>query len=256
MHACQRDWGHGVSDCVTGRNCCSAEDFWVVPEHEIAAAIAAARGALLIASHPWKASISTRAEPCIAVAAAKSSSTVEYELRCFSRRWRSPASTSARGHEERCLPRGFEPARAPRGRPSVHVSHSCFAGLSASLTVRLTTSRRNASVAVLLKSLESQVTPEPLSPFYSRSVPARWGCVRCPLVQTGGGPTALKAPSTSSRCVPSVWASASRSNHCRGPLHRRRPTNRDFVPWRFSDASRRRAWMGSQYRRPRNLHSS
>ena len=30
-----------------------------------------------------------------------------------------------------------------------------------------------------------------------------------------------------------------------------RSTSRDFVPWRFSDACRQRAWMGSSSRRPR-----
>src|SRR5215813_7502666 len=43
-----------------------------------------------------------------------------------------------------------------------------------------------------------------LSPTYSKSVPARSGCVRCPLVQTGDGITPLKVPSTSWRDVRSV----------------------------------------------------
>jgi len=30
---------------------------------------------------------------------------------------------------------------------------------------------------------------------------------------------------------------------------------RDFVPWRFSDACRRRTWMATSCRRPRNLHN-
>src|SRR5262245_17525326 len=38
-----------------------------------------------------------------------------------------------------------------------------------------------AGVAILLKSLESEVTPELLSPVYSRTMPARSGCVRRPL---------------------------------------------------------------------------
>src|SRR3989440_6110314 len=33
------------------------------------------------------------------------------------------------------------------------------------------------------------------------------------------------------------------------------PTKRDFVPWRFSDACRRRTWMATSCRRPRNLHN-
>jgi hypothetical protein len=71
------------------------------------------------------------------------------------------------------------PGRASRRRRSVHVSHSSFVGLEQRFTIRLTTSSRNARVAGLLNSLESQVTPEPLSPVYSSSVPARPGCVRC-----------------------------------------------------------------------------
>jgi hypothetical protein len=49
---------------------------------------------------------------------------------------------------------------------------------SAAVTIRPTTSSRKAPVAILLKPLESQVTPELLSPIYSRLVPARSGCVR------------------------------------------------------------------------------
>src|SRR5262245_17391788 len=70
------------------------------------------------------------------------------------------------------------PGRASRRRRSVHVSHSSFADLEQRFTIRLTTSSRNAGVAGLLNLLESQVTPELLSPIYSRSVPARPGCVR------------------------------------------------------------------------------
>ena len=68
---------------------------------------------------------------------------------------------------------------ASRRRGSVHLSHSSFAGLEQRFTIRLTTSSRSAYVAGLLNSLESQVTPEPLSPICSSSVPARPGCVRC-----------------------------------------------------------------------------
>src|SRR6516165_945643 len=39
--------------------------------------------------------------------------------------------------------------------------------------------------------------------------------------------------------------------HCTAAAH-----YRDFVPWRFSDACRRRAWMAASCRRPRNLHMS
>src|SRR5712691_7232006 len=35
------------------------------------------------------------------------------------------------------------------------------------------------------------------------------------------------------------------------PRHRRCPTSRDFVPWRFLDAGRHSAWKGSSCRRPK-----
>ena len=74
------------------------------------------------------------------------------------------------------------PGRASRRRRSVRVSHSSFADLEQQFTIRLTTSSRNAGVAGLLKSLESQVTPKLLSPIYSRPVPARSSCAQCRLV--------------------------------------------------------------------------
>ncbi len=36
-----------------------------------------------------------------------------------------------------------------------------------------------------------------------------------------------------------------------GTTHRRCPTSRDFVPWRFSDAGRRSAWIASSCRHPK-----
>jgi hypothetical protein len=35
------------------------------------------------------------------------------------------------------------------------------------------------------------------------------------------------------------------------PAARQCPTHRDFVPWRFSDAGRLSAWIGSAFRRPK-----
>src|SRR5262245_60028967 len=95
------------------------------------------------------------------------------------------------------------PGRGSRRRRPVHVSHSSFAALEQRFTIRSTTFSRNAGVAGLLNALESQVTPELLSPIYSRSVPARPGCVRW-LLAAGDGITRLKAPSTSSHDVPSA----------------------------------------------------
>ena len=86
------------------------------------------------------------------------------------------------------------PERASRRRRSVHVSHSSFADLEQRFTIRLTTSSRNAGVAGLLNSLESQVTPELLSPIDSRSVPARSGCVRCKLASLRRRHHSLEGP--------------------------------------------------------------
>ena len=139
----------------------------------------AARGAPLIALRLGRASISGRAEPSVTVAAARSSSTVQHALRCFSRSPRSPAFTWCEVMRILVFRQPPAPGRASRRRGSVHLSHSSFAGLEQRFTIRLTTSSRSAYVAGLLNSLESQVTPEPLSPIYSSSVPARPGCVRC-----------------------------------------------------------------------------
>src|SRR5882757_7809841 len=42
-----------------------------------------------------------------------------------------------------------------------------------------------------------------------------------------------------------------RLNLHKRPRHRRCPTSRDFVPWRFSDAGRRTAWIASSCRHPK-----
>jgi len=102
------------------------------------------------------------------------------------------------GYEDRCLA-GDARARTRIPSPSFG-AHQPFALCwpSASVPIRLTTSWRNGRVAILLKLLESQVTPELLSPICSRSVPARSGCVRCLLVPDRQWHPSLKAPSTSS----------------------------------------------------------
>ena len=99
------------------------------------------------------------------------------------------------------------PGRASRRRRSVHISHSrpawpfCVGHHSAhNFLVKWT-------CCILLKPLESQVTPELLSPIYSRSVPARSGVYGARWFQTGNGIPRLKAPSTSSRDVPSLTIS-------------------------------------------------
>jgi hypothetical protein len=128
-----------------------------------------------------RGSIVGRAEPCITVAAARSSLAIEHELRCFGQSGGSAASTRWELMRNAVSQEAPVPGRASRRRRSVHISHSSFAGLEERFTIRLTTSSRNAGVAGLLNSLESQVTPKLLSPIDSRSVPTRSGCVRCPL---------------------------------------------------------------------------
>ena len=86
-------------------------------------------GASLIALRLGRASIAGRAEPSITVAAARSSSTVQHELRCYSRSRRSPAFTCREVMRIVVLQETPVPGRASRCRRSVHISHSCFAGL-------------------------------------------------------------------------------------------------------------------------------
>ena len=71
-----------------------------------------------------------------------------------------------------CLPYGYkEHCFAGDTRARIRFASPAFGArqpfvlcwLSASLTIRLTTFWQNACVAILLKSLESQVTPELLS---------------------------------------------------------------------------------------------
>ena len=85
-------------------------------------------GASLIASR-WESIDRGEAEPSITVAAARSSSTVQHELRCFSRLRRSPAFTWREVMRIVVLRESSVPGRASRRRRFVHVSHSWFAGL-------------------------------------------------------------------------------------------------------------------------------
>src|SRR5258705_12945367 len=39
-------------------------------------------------------------------------------------------------------------------------------------------------------------------------------------------------------------------------MHRQCQTSRDFVPWRFSDAGRRSAWIASSCRHPKTLYGA
>ena len=169
--------GDGASPSDSCRNRCSAEVFRVVPMDEIATAIARCAG-------------------CVTDSVAIGESidcgegrAIHYGGRQHDLLWPLSMSYDASaGRGDQPLLGGMRnavsqeapmPGRASRRRRSVHVSHSSFADLEQRFTIRLTTSSRNAGVAGLFNSLESQVTPELLSPIHSRSVPARPGCVRC-----------------------------------------------------------------------------
>jgi hypothetical protein len=101
-----------------------------VPEDEIASAIAAARGALLIGLRLRKASITARAVPSITMCHQPSvlrSSSMSYDA--SGRSWRSPALTLPEIMRNAVSEAIRVPGRASRHCRSVHVSHSCFAGL-------------------------------------------------------------------------------------------------------------------------------
>src|SRR5467141_2816940 len=51
--------------------------------------------------------------------------------------------------------------------------------------------------------------------------------------------------------LPGTQINVPRLNLHKRPRHRRCPTSRDFVPWRFSDAGRRTAWIASSCRHPK-----
>src|SRR5882757_5206911 len=51
--------------------------------------------------------------------------------------------------------------------------------------------------------------------------------------------------------LPGTQINVPRLNLHKRPRQRRCPTSRDFVPWRFSDAGRRSAWIASSCRHPK-----
>src|SRR5882762_6042112 len=55
----------------------------------------------------------------------------------------------------------------------------------------------------------------------------------------------------SKNILPGTQINVPRLNLHKRPRHRRCPTSRDFVPWRFSDAGRRSAWIASSCRHPK-----
>src|SRR5712664_2770236 len=56
--------------------------------------------------------------------------------------------------------------------------------------------------------------------------------------------------------LPGTQINVPRLNLHKRPRHRRCPTSRDFVPWRFLDAGRHSAWKGSSCRRPKTCTDS
>jgi hypothetical protein len=51
--------------------------------------------------------------------------------------------------------------------------------------------------------------------------------------------------------LPGTQINVPRLNLHKRPRHRRCPASHDFVPWRFSDAGRRSAWIASSCRHPK-----
>jgi hypothetical protein len=134
---------------------------------------------------------------------------------------------------------------------AVHIRHSSLAAFQHRWLSGSQLQDEDACVAVLLKPLESQVTPKPLSPIYSGSVPARSGCPhsldsrRVGAMACTGERRPRNALKRQASCRPTPTTILRRARCVVGA-----PTNRDFVPWRLSDASRRSTWMAASCRRP------
>ena len=153
---------------------------------------------MLIASQPRRGLIAVRAEPSATVTAAKSSLTVEHQLR-----WFDPRASDLR-----------EPMRN-----TVLERHQCQDALR--VAVVACTSAIHPLLAFiighdtahnfLLKrrccrfAQDIGITSDPriTCPCLLKTVPARSGCARC-WFQNGDGITPLKPPSTRSRDVPSL----------------------------------------------------
>jgi hypothetical protein len=89
------------------------------------------------------------------------------------------------------------------------------------------------------------VTPELLSPVYSRFVPARLGCVLCSPVSERLRHHSLERPiNLIPRRSVRPHQRPQLSQTLVGPPHGRRSASRDFVHWRFSNACCWRVWIG------------
>ena len=100
-----------------------------MPQDEIATAIARCAGCLADSVATGESIDSGEGRAIHYGGSSKSSSTGEHELRCFGRSRRSPAFTWCEVMRIVVLRETPVPGRASRRRRSVHVSHSCFAGL-------------------------------------------------------------------------------------------------------------------------------
>src|ERR1700686_5350583 len=83
--------------------------------------------------------------------------------------------------------------------------------------------------------LKSHGERNPLSPFGNT-------CAITPKLCMPSGQYALRKITRHSNHVPAAE---------QRPRHRRCPTSRDFVPWRFSDAGRHSSWIASSCRHPK-----
>jgi hypothetical protein len=90
---------------------------------------------------------------------------------------------------------------------------------------------------VTRNSLKSQKDRKLLSPVSNT-------CAITQKLYTHSRPTAFEK-------LPGTQINVPRLNLHKRPRHRRCPASRDFVPWRFSDAGRRSAWIASSCRHPK-----
>jgi hypothetical protein len=134
-----------------GESSCHCGDARAYTEDEIATAIARCAGCFADSVAIRDGIDSGEDRDPLGWHAAKPSLAVEDELRWFGPSRRFPASTLRELMRNALLQEIPVAGRASRRRRSVHVSHSSFAGLQHWSRSRLTTSGRNAGVAVLLK---------------------------------------------------------------------------------------------------------
>ena len=171
------------------------------------------------------------------MAATKSSSTLEHELRCFPRSRRSLASTLCELMRNAVLEEPRVPGRTSRGCRPVHVSHSCFAGF------------QHRSRSGLQLPVERSVLP-----FCSSRCASTLGLCAAPMVPGRRCHHSVEDPiNLRARRSIRTHQRRRRDQTVVEPGAPSTPTPRDFVHWRFSYACRRRAWIGSSRRRPKTF---